>query len=107
MKFFRKKKKQYWFHLAFQLQGSVITAIYLRVILVGLFGFVISVLYYFKFPVSQPILGSIVPNIVLGLLLVFRTNTAYERFWEGRRLWGNLVNDTRNIVCLLLAISVR
>jgi len=98
VRFFRKKKKQYWFHLAFQLQGSVITVIYLRVILVGLFGVLISVLYYFKFPVSQPILGSIVPSIVLGLLLVFRTNTAYERFWEGRRLWGNLVNDTRNIV---------
>jgi putative membrane protein len=27
-------------------------------------------------------------GIVLGLLLVFRTNTAYERWWEGRKLWG-------------------
>jgi len=50
-------------------------------------------------PVSRPIFGTIVPSIVLGLLLVFRTNTAYERFWEGRRLWGDLVNNTRNLAC--------
>jgi putative membrane protein len=65
--------------------------------LAGVFGLLISILYYLKFPVSQPIFGSIIPSIVLGLLLVFRTNTAYERFWEGRRLWGNLVNDSRNM----------
>jgi putative membrane protein len=39
---------------------------------------------------------------VLGLLLVFRTNTAYDRWWEGRKLWGQLVNDSRN-----LAIKVK
>jgi len=34
---------------------------------------------------------------VLGLFLVLRTNTAYDRWWEGRKLWGRLVNDTRNL----------
>ncbi len=33
---------------------------------------------------------------VLGLLLVFRTNASYDRFWEGRKLWGAMVNDCRN-----------
>src|SRR5262245_13905251 len=37
-------------------------------------------------------------GVVLGLMIVFRTNTAYERFWEGRRLWGGLVNASRNLV---------
>lgn len=36
-------------------------------------------------------------GIVLGVLLVFRTNSAYERWWEGRKLWGQLVNDSRNL----------
>lgn len=36
-------------------------------------------------------------GFVLGLLLVFRTNTAYERWWEGRRHWGTLVNSSRNL----------
>lgn len=35
-------------------------------------------------------------GFVISLLLVFRTNTAYDRWWEGRRVWGGLVNDTRN-----------
>jgi putative membrane protein len=35
-------------------------------------------------------------GVVLGLFLVFRTNTAYDRWWEGRRLWGSLVNSARN-----------
>jgi putative membrane protein len=36
-------------------------------------------------------------GIVLSMLLVFRTNTAYDRWWEGRKLWGQLVNDSRNL----------
>ena len=36
-------------------------------------------------------------GFVLSLLLVFRTNTAYDRWWEGRKLWGALVNNSRNL----------
>lgn len=42
-------------------------------------------------------------GFVISLLLVFRTNTAYDRWWEGRKIWGALVNNTRN---LALKISV-
>ena len=89
--------KNQWLQQAFQLKGAVLLAIYQRVIWAGVFGLIISVLYYFKFPVSEPVFGGVVPSIVLGLLLVFRTNTAYERYWEGRKLWGNIVNDSRNL----------
>lgn len=34
---------------------------------------------------------------VLSLLLVLRSNSAYDRWWEGRKLWGQLVNDSRNL----------
>lgn len=36
-------------------------------------------------------------GFVLSMLLVFRTNTAYDRWWEGRKLWGSLVNNSRNL----------
>mmetsp|Transcript_37226 Transcript_37226/g.100662 ORF Transcript_37226/g.100662 Transcript_37226/m.100662 type:complete len:462 (+) Transcript_37226:217-1602(+) len=36
----------------------------------------------------------------LSLLLIFRTNSAYDRFWEGRKLWGKLVNMTRELARL-------
>lgn len=42
-------------------------------------------------------------GIVLGLFLVFRTNSAYDRWWEGRKLWGSLVNSTRNLALKLNA----
>ena len=35
-------------------------------------------------------------SLILGWLLVFRTNTAYSRWWEARTLWGALVNASRN-----------
>ncbi|KAA2241950.1 hypothetical protein F0L74_19015 [Chitinophaga agrisoli] len=43
-------------------------------------------------------------GFVISLLLVFRTNTAYDRWWEGRRLWGSLVNNSRNLAMKLRAI---
>lgn len=43
-------------------------------------------------------------GFVISLLLVFRTNTAYDRWWEGRRKWGELVNDTRNFALKLNSI---
>lgn len=43
-------------------------------------------------------------GFVLSLLLVFRTNTAYDRWWEGRKLWGSLVNNSRNLAIKLNAI---
>lgn len=42
-------------------------------------------------------------GFVISLLLVFRTNTAYERWWEGRKLWGSLVNTCRNMAIKLNA----
>ncbi len=86
-----------WLQIALRFRGSVIPAIYKRVIWCSMFSVFISVLYYFKLPVYQPSFESIIPSIVLGLLLVFRTNTAYERFWEGRKCWGTLVNNVRNL----------
>lgn len=41
---------------------------------------------------------------VISMLLVFRTNSAYDRWWEGRKLWGALVNNTRNLSMKLHAI---
>jgi ion channel-forming bestrophin family protein len=43
-------------------------------------------------------------TIVLGWLLVFRTNAAYNRWWEARTLWGSLVNASRNLSCKLFQL---
>lgn len=43
-------------------------------------------------------------GFVISLLLAYRTNTAYDRWWEGRKLWGSLVNNSRNLAIKLSAI---
>lgn len=55
--------------------------------------------YIRNIPVMHSLLG-----FVISLLLVFRTNTAYERWWEGRKLWGSLVNTSRNLAMKMSAI---
>jgi putative membrane protein len=62
-----------------------------------------AVLFYFEI---QPRLHSGIFSllgIVLSILLVFRTNTAYDRWWEGRRQWGALINHTRSMAMMLEA----
>ena len=50
-------------------------------------------------PVMHNLLG-----FAISMLLVFRTNTAYDRWWEGRKLWGGLVNNSRNLAMKLSVI---
>ncbi len=43
-------------------------------------------------------LGHSVLGVALGMFVVFRTNTSYNRFWEARSHWGMIVNTSRNLV---------
>ena len=50
--------------------------------------------HFLSFPISIiTILGT-----ALSLLLGFRTNSAYDRWWEARKVWGAIVNDSRTLV---------
>lgn len=93
------KKKQNWFVMLFIWRGSVLPALLPRLLL--LLAFSISVV------LSRPYLTSIhlelnpapftLFGIALALFLGFRNNASYDRFWEGRKLWGALLNDTRSL----------
>lgn len=95
------KETMSWFQMALQLKGSVAIKVLPRAFICSLFGLVISLIYYSKLPLPWHNLGTITTNVVfslvLGLLLVFRTNTAYDRFWEGRKAWGTLVINIRSL----------
>lgn len=43
-------------------------------------------------------------GFTLSLMLAFRTNSAYDRWWEGRKLWGDLTNSSRGFAAHLNAI---
>src|SRR4051794_32295918 len=44
-----------------------------------------------------------VAGVALGALLVLRTNAGYDRWWEGRKLWGGIVNQSRDLAITALA----
>ena len=54
------------------------------------------VVQYFEIELYHNLAIHSLLGIVLGLFLVFRTNGAYDRWWEGRKLWGSLLNTCRN-----------
>jgi putative membrane protein len=58
-----------------------------------------NILHYV--PIRNPLTIHSLVGFVLSLLLVFRTNTAYDRWWEGRRIWGNFTNNSRNFALKL------
>ena len=68
-------------------------------ITIGLYTFGLTwlVVDYFGFEFKSTTAVHSILGIVLGLFLVFRMNTAYDRWWEGRQMWGTLINASRNL----------
>ncbi len=81
----------------------VVKRVWLYVAVMAVYTFIVDWIAEENFPahVFKEFGAVSASGIILGLLLVFRTNSAYERWWEGRKLWGQLVNDSRNL-CLKL-----
>ncbi len=91
-----------WLKLIFAFHKSdTFRILWKEILYIGLFTTLVVVLELKFFPdaeVLEKLIGvySLI-GFVISLLLVFRTNTAYDRWWEGRRKWGELVNDSRNL----------
>jgi putative membrane protein len=91
------EEKDDWLKIALRWQSSVIPAILPRVLFCTFLGVLVSWMLASGYNLALPLSTSVIPSLVLSLLLVFRTNTAYERFWEGRKQWGNIINTSRNL----------
>jgi putative membrane protein len=95
-----------WLALIFKSYSKeVLRKLLPSLILIGIYtaGIVYLVNDYWQFNfVSTTEVHSIL-GIVLGLFLVFRMNSAYDRWWEGRVQWGNLVVTSRNLAYKLNA----
>ncbi len=60
--------------------------------------------YYVEFP-SIPIAISALLGTAISLILSFRLAQSYERWWEARKIWGAVVNDSRSLVLQLLSFT--
>lgn len=95
--------------MIFALQKSdTLRMLWKEILYIGAFTLLITflVLHFYPNAVILEKLFSVyqLVGFVISLLLIFRTNTAYDRWWEGRKKWGELVNDTRNVSIKIAAI---
>lgn len=93
------RKKEHWFKMLFVWNGSVLPALLPRLILLFLLSITVvylhGTIFSFKVPLNPAPLTLF--GFVLALFLGFRNNVSFDRFWEGRKLWGALLNDTRSL----------
>lgn len=80
------------------------------ILLLGLITFVVSYIeqHYLTgyLPANLSVFHQI-SGFIISLVLVFRINSAYDRWWEGRKLWGSLLNHSRNLSIKLHAVIPR
>lgn len=90
-----------WLSHLFTLRGSVISEIVGRVLVCGVWSAIVVVVQRMAvqhgFSLAVPETGHTLVGVALGLLLVLRTNASYDRYWEGRKQWGAMVNASRNL----------
>jgi len=85
-----------WLPILFRMRGSVIPRLVPRIVVATGLG-VIAVLLLETRNFKIPSVAHALVGVALGLLLVFRTNASYDRYWEGRKLLGFIVNRTRDL----------
>ena len=100
-----------WLSVLFRIRRSdTLRTLFPLIVAVSLYAWLVAWLEmeYWKLSADNQLRNVSVMHTLLGFvisfLLVFRTNTAYERWWEGRKLWGALVNNSRNLALKLAAM---
>jgi ion channel-forming bestrophin family protein len=86
-----------WTGVLWQLRGSVVPRLVPRILLTASIGLLGSLLFS-RYNIRLPNTAHTLLAVALGLLLVFRTNASYDRYWEGRRILGGIVNRSRNLL---------
>lgn len=93
---------QIWTSHLFDVRGSMVRDIIYRVAICVVWAVVVVAVHAYAakpagVSLAIPETAHVLIGVALGLLLVFRTNASYDRFWEGRKLWGGIVNESRNL----------
>lgn len=87
------------------LKSETLVRLFKRVAVVAVLSFFFIYISKNHFDLSSYISGEVYTwlGVALSILMVFRTNTAYDRWWEGRKQWGELVNHSRSLALLMNA----
>jgi putative membrane protein len=95
--------RQGFWREAFALHGSVTPRVMPLVLVFGLIaGLTCLISWLIEKPLQMRLALAVAPfefaGAALAVLLVLRTNAGYDRWWEARKLWGGIVNQSRNLV---------
>ena len=93
--------RRHWLRQLFRLNGSPIVAIAPHLLFVVASAAAVTFLVEGQQLKGIPLAIHALVGTVLGLILAFRTNTGYDRFWEGRKAWGAIVNRCRNLARMI------
>lgn len=96
-----------WFGLIFHSYSrQVVRTLFPFLTLMAIYTAIVTFLLedYFQLEFNSTTVVHSLLGIVLGLFLVFRVNSAYDRWYEGRKLWGLLLNNSRNLASKLNAM---
>lgn len=89
----------HWFRMLFAWRGSVLPQLLPRLFLVFCISMVAVAVHAHWVPITVNL--STTPfslvGIALAVFLGFRNNASYDRYWEARKLWGQLLNDSRSL----------
>lgn len=103
------RKKEHWFKMLFVWHGSVLPGLLPRLFLLFILSlgvvYLRGVIFSFKIPLNPAPLTLF--GFVLALFLGFKNNASYDRFWEGRKLWGALLNTARSLTRQALTLKNR
>lgn len=99
-------KQTNWISLVFAIRGTALRTILPRLIFTTGAAVAVAVLQETTqvFSTSLSVVPFSLVGVALGIFLGFRNNTAYDRFWEGRKLWGALVNASRSTARQILTL---
>jgi len=101
------KPRGFW-QEAFAVQGSITPHVVADVVVVGLAAAAaVGLVEYIEYRTGTSLRLEVAPweiaGAALSLLLILRTNAGYDRWWEARKLWGGIVNQSRNLAIGALA----
>ena len=87
---------------ALAIQGSITPKVMKKVLIIIIYTSLISY-FCFLFPSAILPIGPFeYGGLIMGLILVFRVNSGYDRWWEARKIWGNVVNQSRNLAIIVV-----
>ena len=93
------RQRQHWLRMLFIWRGSVLLRILPQLAAVTGLAILVTVLLGRVFELKVPL--TFVPFTLIGVafavFLGFRNNASYDRYWEGRKLWGSLLSESRTL----------